>query len=90
MEHTVESDHSPRRSYRKKKVMVAAHSKVGDGSWEGPATIEKSDEEITPSPNMFTRLQERRLLTLRGDSSAISGLVSQAKYRTTSKKHRTT
>ena len=46
------------------------------------AAARDSEEEIAPSPNMrrvFIRLQERRLLTPGGGSSAISGPASQSK-----------
>jgi hypothetical protein len=61
---------------KKQKVLLAEHSGSEDGSWEGPSTAEEMDEEVTMSPSMqkiFTRLQERRLLTPGGGASAISG-----------------
>ena len=71
----IENDHPPRQSSRKKKVLAAVHSGSGDGSWEGASALKESDEEVTLSPNMkkvFTRLQERRLLTTERGASAIS------------------
>ena len=88
------SDPSPGQSSRKeKKAFGAARSGSGDGSGEDPDVAGDSEEEIAPSPNMkrvFTRLQERRLLTPGGGSSAISGLASESKDGTAPKKHRTT
>ena len=93
-ERTTGNDPSPGQSSRKeKKASGTVRSRSGDGSKENPATAGDSEEEIAPSPNMrrvFTRLQERRLLTPRGGSSAISGPASQPKDRTAPKKHRTT
>lgn len=55
--------------------------------------IEEIDEEVTRFPSMckiFTRLQERRLLTFAGGASAINGLANQSKDGKTVKKHQTT
>ena len=75
-EGTTRSDPSPgNRSRKKKHVSGTARSGSGDGLGEDPAVVDDSEEEITPSPNMrrvFTRLQERRLLTPGGGSSAVS------------------
>jgi hypothetical protein len=91
-EEVVESDHSPRRSSRKKnKVLAARFIGLGDGS--GEDSLAETDEELAPSPNVkraFTWLQEKRLLTPGGGASAISGPASHSKDGTTLKKHRTT
>jgi hypothetical protein len=91
-EEVAESDHSPRRSSRKKKkVLVARRSGSGDGSAEDSSV--ETDEDLAPSPNVrraFTRLQERRFLTPGGGVSAISGPASHSKDGTASEKHRTT
>ena len=95
-EKKAENDHSPWQSARKKKkVPTSKRSGSEDGSWEQmwPSTIEESDEEVTPSPDMckiFTRLQERRLLSPGGGAFGISGLASQSKGGKPTKKHRTT
>ena len=93
-ERTTGSDPSPVQSSRKeKKAFGIARSRSGDGSGEDPSAAGDFEEEIAPSPNMrrvFTRLQEHRLLTPKGSSSAISGPASHPKDGTTSKKHRTT
>ena len=92
----VESDHSPRQSSRKKKIVpTLERSGSEDGLWEqtGPSAAKKFDEEVTPSPGMckiFTRLQERRLLTPGGGASGISGPTDQSKAVKATKKHRTT
>jgi hypothetical protein len=87
-----ESNHSPRRSSRKKKnVLVARRSGSGDGSGEDSSA--ETEEELAPSPNVrraFTRLQEIRLLTPGGGASTINGPASHSKDGTASKKHRTT
>jgi hypothetical protein len=91
-EEVAESDHSPRRSSRKKKnVLVARRSGSGDGSGEDSSA--ETDEELALSPNVrraFTRLQEISFLTLGRGVSAISGPASHSKEGTASKKHRTT
>ena len=93
-ERSTGSDPSPGQSSRKeKKASGTARSGSGDGSGEDLAAAGDFEEEIAPSPNMrrvFTRLQERRLLTPGGGSSTISGPASQPKDGSTSKKHRTT
>jgi hypothetical protein len=57
-EMVAESDHSPRRSSRKKKkVLAARRSGSGDGSGEDSSA--ETDEKLAPSPNVrraFTRL----------------------------------
>jgi hypothetical protein len=81
----------PSSVQRPRKERKASGS--GDGSGEDPSYAGDSEEEIVPSPNVrraFTRLQERRLLTPGGGSSAISGPASHSKDGTASKKHRTT
>jgi hypothetical protein len=90
-EKVAESDHSPRWSSRKKKVLAARRSGSGDGSGEDSSA--ETEEELTLSLNVrraFTRLQEKRLLTPGGGASAINGPTSHFKDGTTSKKHRTT
>ena len=93
-EQTTGSDPSPgQSSWKEKKASGTVRSGSGDRSGEDPAAAGDSEEEIAPFPNMrrvFTRLQERRLLTPGGGSSAISGPASQIKDGMASKKHCTT
>ena len=86
---------TPAKLQKKKKVPTPERSGSEDGSWEqtGPSTIKEFDEEVTPSPitrKIFTRLQERRLLTPGGGASGISGLADQSKAGKATKKHQTT
>jgi hypothetical protein len=67
------SDHSPRRSSRNKKKVLATR-RSGSGYGSGEDSSAETDEELAPSPNVrrvFTRLQERRLLTPGEGASAI-------------------
>lgn len=84
----------------KKKELTPEHSGLigsesEDGLWEQtwPSTAKETNEEVTPSPNMckiFTRLQERRLLTPGGGASESSKPVGKPKTGKATKKHRTT
>jgi len=87
-----ENDHSPRRSTRKEKKVLAAR-RFGSGVGLGEDSSAETDEELAPSPNVrraFTRLQEKKLLTPGGGASAISGPASHSREGMSSKKHRTT
>ena len=83
------SDPSPIQSVRKGNT-VSRTPRSGTPEPGGPGD---SEEEIAPSPNMrrvFTRLQDRKMASPRGGSSAVSGPVSHSKEGAAEKKHRCT
>lgn len=94
MERRTENDHSPRQSsHKKKKVLAAVRSRLGNGSGEGEWVAKDSDEEVSLAPNIrkvFIRLQEQRFLTPGGGASAINEPASQLKDGTTLEKNCTT